>query len=134
MTRRWREYFPRGVEMGDSGRAHLEAVEEDTGIRMTELRVDGGMAANNLLMQFQADLLNIPVVVPQNLETTAMGAAFAAGLAVGFWSGPDDLRDLSVEDRRFEPNMSDERRAEVRHGWEKAVTRSLSWVDDPPPN
>ena len=110
----------------------LAAVEQDTGVRMTELRVDGGMAANNLLMQFQADVLNVPVVVPQNLETTAMGAAFAAGLAVGFWRGPDDIRDLSVEERRFEPNMSDARRAEVRHGWEKAVDRSLSWVDDPP--
>ncbi len=110
----------------------LEAVEQDTGIRMTELRVDGGMAANNLLMQFQADILDMPVVVPENLETTAMGAAFAAGLAVGYWRGPDDIRDLSVEDRRFEPNMSEERRAETRHGWEKAVTRSLSWVDEPP--
>jgi len=110
----------------------LEAVEQDTGIRMTELRVDGGMAANNLLMQFQADILDMPVVVPENLETTAMGAAFAAGLAVGYWRGPDDIRDLSVEDRRFEPNMSEARRAETRHGWEKAVTRSLSWVDEPP--
>ncbi len=110
----------------------LEAVEQDTGIRMTELRVDGGMAANHLLMQFQADVLNVPVVVPKNLETTAMGAAFAAGLAVGYWRGPDDIRDLSIEDRRFEPNMTAERRREVRHGWEKAVARSLSWVDEPP--
>lgn len=108
----------------------LDAVEQDTGTKMTELRVDGGMAANNLLMQFQADLLGIPVIVPTSLETTAMGAAFAAGLAVGFWANPDEIRGLGVEARRFTESISAERRAELRHGWEKAVARSLSWVDD----
>lgn len=108
----------------------LDAVEQDTGKKMTELRVDGGMAANNLLMQFQADLLGIPVIVPASLETTAMGAAFAAGLAVGFWANPDEIRGLSVEAKRFIENISASRRAELRHGWEKAIARSLSWVDD----
>lgn len=108
----------------------LDAVEQDIGTKMTELRVDGGMAANNLLMQFQADLLGIPVIVPTSLETTAMGAAFAAGLAVGFWANPDEIRGLGVEARRFTESISAERRAELRHGWEKAVARSLSWVDD----
>ena len=108
----------------------LDAVEQDTGTKMTELRVDGGMAANNLLMQFQADLLGIPVIVPASLETTAMGAAFAAGLAVGFWANPDEIRGLSVEAKRFTENISASRRAELRQGWEKAIARSLSWVDD----
>ena len=93
----------------------------------TDLRVDGGMVANELLMQFQADVLGVPVIRPEVTETTALGAAYAAGLAVGFWKGQDELRDRWAEDKRWEPQMSDEDR-DARHAqWKKAVQRTLDW-------
>jgi glycerol kinase len=107
----------------------LDAVNADSGVDLTELKVDGGMIANNLLMQFQADILGVPVVRPVVAETTALGAAYAAGLAVGFWSGLDDLRANWQEDSRWTPNMeSDERDRQMRL-WKKAVTKSMDWVD-----
>ena len=97
---------------------------------LTELKVDGGMTANVALMQFQADILGVPVVRPVVAETTALGAAYAAGLAVGFWDNLDDLRANWQEDKRWEPDMdSDERDRELRL-WKKAVTKSMDWVDD----
>ncbi len=108
----------------------IEAVDADSGVPLTELKVDGGMVANDTLMQFQADILGVPVVRPAVVETTALGAAYAAGLAVGFWS---DLGELSVnwrEDRRWLPRIDDAQRARRMRQWKKAVTRTFDWVDD----
>ena len=108
----------------------LDAVNADSGVDLTELKVDGGMTANDALMQFQADILGVPVVRPVVAETTALGAAYAAGLAVGFWDNLDDLRANWQEDKRWEPDMdSGERDRELRL-WKKAVTKSMDWVDD----
>ena len=109
----------------------LEAMEKDSGIPIKELRVDGGMVANELLMQFQADQLGVPVVRPRVTETTALGAAYAAGLAVGYWSSRAELlRNWGVE-RRWHPAMQDSRRAKLYAAWQKAVRRSFDWVDRP---
>jgi glycerol kinase len=105
----------------------LVAMQRDAGIELAELRVDGGAAANNLLMQFQADLLGVPVVRPQVLETTALGAAYLAGLAVGYWQGTEDVVRNRRIDRRFEPAMEEAQVAELRARWDKAVTRAKGW-------
>ena len=109
----------------------LEAMEADSGVPVTVLKVDGGMVANNLLMQFQADLLNVPVVRPTVAETTALGACYAAGLAVGFFSCPAEVAALWQEDRRWEPGMDATARARLTAGWAKAIERTLQWVQDP---
>jgi glycerol kinase len=106
----------------------LEAAAFDLPSPIEELRVDGGMVANDTLMQFQADLLGIPVVRPAVIETTALGAAYAAGLAVGFWADLDELRANWREDRRWDPTMDDAERAERLRIWRKAVTRTFDWV------
>jgi glycerol kinase len=108
----------------------LDAVNADSGVPLTELKVDGGMIANNLLMQFQADILGVPVVRPVVAETTALGAAYAAGLAVGFWSDLDDLRKNWQEDSRWTPNMDDSERDRQLRLWKKAVTKTFDWVDE----
>jgi glycerol kinase len=100
-----------------------------TGTALTELRVDGGMTANELLMQFQSDVLGVPVVRPKVTETTALGAAFAAGLACGFWSDLDELRERWSQDRRWEPRMEEVVREREYARWKKAVTRSFDWVE-----
>jgi glycerol kinase len=105
----------------------LEAVQSETGTPLAALRVDGGAAVNNLLMQFQADLLGVPVVRPQVTETTALGAAYLAGLATGFWAGPEELRAKRQNDVRFEPKMDTSERAKRRVRWQEAVERSKSW-------
>jgi glycerol kinase len=108
-----------------------EVVDEASavaGVPFGELKVDGGMTANELLMQFQADVLGMPVVRPTVTETTALGAAFAAGLAVGFWSDLDDLRERWSEDKRWEPKMDEGEREREYGQWKKAVTRSFDWV------
>src|SRR5580658_6948266 len=105
----------------------LEAVGSDTGEPLQALRVDGGAAVNDLLMQFQADVLGVPVVRPRVTETTALGAAYLAGLATGFWPGPDALRAERKGDVRFEPKMSAGERAERRARWQKAVERAKEW-------
>jgi glycerol kinase len=107
----------------------LDAVNADAGVDLTELKVDGGMVKNETLMQFQADILGVPVVRPKVAETTALGAAYAAGLAVGYWSDLDELRGKWGEDTRFEPHMGAEERETLLAGWKKAVTRSFDWVD-----
>lgn len=109
----------------------LDAAGADLPAPITELRVDGGMVANDTLMQFQSDVLGIPVVRPAVIETTALGAAYAAGLAVGFWSDLDELRANWHEDRRWEPTMDAAERAERMRIWRKAVTRTFDWVDTP---
>jgi glycerol kinase len=106
----------------------LSAMERDAGITLTELRVDGGATQNELLMQFQADLLGVPVVRPEILETTALGAAYLAGLAVGFWKDAGEIHANWRVARRFEPAMSRERTAELRAAWEKAVSRAKDWA------
>jgi glycerol kinase len=108
----------------------VEAVNADAGIDLTELRVDGGATANDTLLQFQADILGVPVVRPVVAETTALGAAYAAGLAVGFWSGLDELRANWQEDRRWTPAMPDDERERLDRNWKKAVTKTLEWVDE----
>jgi glycerol kinase len=106
----------------------LEAVESET-TPLAALRVDGGAAVNNLLMQFQADVLGVPVVRPQVTETTALGAAYLAGLATGFWASPDELRAKRQGDTRFEPQMTSQERAERRGRWQRAVERSRNWSE-----
>ncbi|ROP43850.1 glycerol kinase GlpK [Pseudokineococcus lusitanus] len=108
----------------------LDAADADSGVPLTELRVDGGMVVNDLLMQFQADVLGVPVVRPVVAETTALGAAYAAGLAVGFWSDLDEVRANWAEDKRWEPQMEEAERERVLRLWKKAVTRTFDWVDD----
>jgi glycerol kinase len=107
----------------------LEAMERDSGIALNSLRVDGGMVENNLLMQFQADILNRPVVRPTIKETTALGAAYAAGLAVGFYKTVDDLRANWSVDHTWHPNLDPDKREEMYRLWKKAVTRSFDWAD-----
>ena len=108
----------------------LDAVNADSGVDLTELKVDGGMTANNALMQFQADILNVPVVRPVVAETTALGAAYAAGLAVGFWANLDELRQNWQEDARWTPNLDNDERERLLRNWKKAVTKTFDWVDD----
>jgi glycerol kinase len=107
----------------------VAAMERDSGIALSELRVDGGMIANQLLMQFQADLLDAPVVIPKVAETTALGAAYAAGLAVGYWADTDDLRKNWAMDRRIEPNMQPDERERLLARWHRAVDRSRGWIE-----
>ncbi|MEB0000896.1 glycerol kinase GlpK [Cryobacterium sp. RTS3] len=108
----------------------LDAVNADSGVPLTELKVDGGAAANDLLMQFQADILGVSVVRPVVAETTALGAAYAAGLAVGFWNDLDELRANWQEDARWEPQLDVAERDRLLRNWKKAVTKSLDWVDE----
>ncbi len=104
-------------------------METDSGIELASMRVDGGAAANNILMQFQADLLAVSVVRPSIVETTAQGAAYLAGLAVGFWSGIPELRALWAEDRTFRSDMSDTDRESLTITWKRALDRSRDWIE-----
>ncbi len=107
----------------------LKAVQSETSTPLGALRVDGGAAVNDLLMQFQADVLGVPVVRPRVTETTALGAAYLAGLAVGFWSSPDDLRAKRQDDFRFEPKMEKAESAAMQARWHRAVERSKGWTE-----
>jgi glycerol kinase len=107
----------------------LDAMNADSGVELNELKVDGGMVGNELLMQFQADVLGVRVVRPKVAETTALGAAYAAGLAVGFWKEIDDLRENWVKDREWEPQMDADRREREYRFWKKAVTKTFDWVE-----
>lgn len=107
----------------------VDAMQQDSGIELATLRTDGGMVVNHLLMQFQSDILNKPVVRPVVGETTALGAAYAAGLATGFWKDIDELAANWAEDHRWNPSMEEEKRASLYHFWKKAVTRSFDWVE-----
>jgi glycerol kinase len=107
----------------------VDAMNADSGLDLKTLKVDGGMTADNLLMQFQADLLGVPVIRPQVAETTALGAAYAAGLATGFWDSVESLRQNWQEDKRWEPKMDAERRDEYYKFWKKAVTRTFDWFE-----
>ena len=107
----------------------LDAMNADSGVPLTALKVDGGMVFNNLLMQFQADILGVPVIRPTVAETTALGAAYAAGLAVGFWAKVEDLRANWGKDHEWKPNMDAADRDKLYKGWKKAVTRTFDWVE-----
>ncbi|MCF3947864.1 glycerol kinase GlpK [Acidiphilium sp. AL] len=107
----------------------VEAMEADSGIKLAALKTDGGMVANELLMQFQADILAAPVVRPKMTETTALGAAYAAGLAVGYWQNVEDLRANWGVDKTWEPKMAEDVRARHYKSWKKAVQRSFAWVE-----
>jgi len=108
----------------------LEAMEADSGVQLAELKVDGGMTANETLMQFQADQVGVPVVRPVVAETTALGAAYAAGIAVGYWNGEQDVIDNWAEDKRWEPVADEDERGRQYRNWKKAVTRTFQWVDE----
>lgn len=107
----------------------LDAMTKDSGVAISELRTDGGMVVNELLMQFQSDILGVPVVRPKVIETTALGAAYAAGLAVGYWNSTQDITDNWGVDKRWHPAMDEARRAQLYASWNKAVARSFDWVD-----
>ena len=108
----------------------LDAMEQDSGVTLTSLKADGGMVYNDTLMQFQADILGVPVVRPVVSETTALGAAYAAGLAVGYWDSPDDLRANWQVGHIWQPAMAEGDRAQLYRGWKKAVGRAMHWIDD----
>jgi glycerol kinase len=105
-------------------------MEADSGVKLAELRVDGGMTANETLMQFQADQLGVDVVRPVVAETTALGAAYAAGIAVGFWQGEQDVIDNWAEDEALDPGDGGGERDRLYRNWKKAVTKTLDWVDE----
>jgi glycerol kinase len=130
----------RYVNKGHIARAVLEAsayqtrdivaaMNKDSGVELSKLKVDGGMVANELLMQFQADILNVPVIRPKVSETTALGAAYAAGLAVEFWDGLADLRRNWEEDKTWQPAVDPEVREKYYREWKKAVDRTFDWLD-----
>ena len=107
----------------------VEAMNRDSGVELSKLKVDGGMVNNNLLMQIQADILNVPVIRPKMTETTALGAAYAAGLAINFWSGFEELRKNWVEDCHWEPKMDEKKRRQDYAYWQKAVQRTFDWME-----
>jgi glycerol kinase len=107
----------------------LEAMEKDSGVSLSAVKVDGGMVFNELLMQFQADILGVPVIRPKVAETTALGAAYAAGLAVGFWKGYDELRANWGKDKEWKPSLPVEKRDSLFSTWKKAVTRTFDWIE-----
>jgi len=107
----------------------LDAMNKDSGVALKALKVDGGMVFNDLLMQFQADILGVPVIRPTVAETTSLGAAYAAGLAVGFWEKVEDLRANWGKDKEWQPKMSAAARDQMYTGWLKAVTRTFDWVE-----
>jgi glycerol kinase len=107
----------------------LDAMEKDSGVKLKALKVDGGMVYNELLMQFQADILGVPVIRPTVSETTALGSAYASGLAVGFWDDVESLRENWGIDKTWEPKMDADRRAEIYKGWKKAVERTFNWIE-----
>src|SRR3954463_780214 len=106
-----------------------DAMNADSGVNLESLKVDGGMVVNETLMQFQADILGVPVIRPKVAETTSLGAAYAAGLATGFWNTEDELRENWVEDKRWEPSMDESKRDEYYTFWKKAVTRTFDWAE-----
>ena len=108
----------------------LDAMNADSGVELAELKVDGGMTANEALMQFQADMLGVDVVRPKVAETTALGAAYAAGIAVGYWNGEQDVIDNWAEDKRWTPQLDEKEQQRLYRNWKKAVTRTFDWVDE----
>jgi len=141
------DMYARGAIFGltrDTGKSHLvkatlqslayqtkdliNAMQEDSQVQLSALKVDGGASANNVLMQFQANILNTPIERPKNIESTAFGAAYLAGMAIGLWKKEDILAN-KVIDSRFVPNMDDDRRTKLYNGWKKAVERTMGWEE-----
>ena len=108
----------------------LKAMEADSGIHIKELRVDGGATVNNQLMQFQSDILNCKVVRPTITETTALGAAYLAGLAVGYWKSINDIQQQWQVNQSFSPSIKEDKRNELVKGWQRAVKASIAWADN----
>ena len=108
----------------------IHAMEKDAGIRLSSLKVDGGASANSFLMQFQSDLLGAQVCRPACIETTAMGAAYLAGLASGFWKNADEIRGIWQLERAFSPEFTEDRRQKLLRGWAKAVRCSFDWAKE----
>ena len=108
----------------------IESMEKDSGLQVTELKVDGGASANNFLMQFQADLLQADIVRPQCIETTALGAAYLAGLAVGYWQSLEEIRTNWKAERRFTGQMPEEQRRTAIRGWKRAVRAAVAWAEE----
>ena len=115
--------------MAYQSRDVLSLMEKDAGVKLAALRVDGGASVNNALLQFQADLLDVQVRRPVVAETTALGAAYLAGLAVGYWRDLDDVASNWALDREFSPRMDADRRQRLTRGWDRAVQRSLNWIE-----
>jgi glycerol kinase len=105
-------------------------MESDAGVRLASLKVDGGMVRNETLMQFQADILGVPVIRPHITETTALGVAYAAGLATGFWNDIEELRHNWTPDRKWQPTMDVPQRDALFLGWKRAVTRTFDWIEE----
>ena len=131
----------RGVSKAHICRATLEAIafqvkdmlvcmREDAGFSIKEVKVDGGACVSDIMMQFQSDILNKPIFRPKNVETTALGAAFCAGLAAGLWKDKDEILNIQTVERIFTPGMQEERRKVLYAQWKRAVERSKSWVQD----
>lgn len=116
--------------MNNKAREVFDSMVKDSKVELKEMRVDGGATANNFLMQFQSDILNVPVVMPESLETTGLGAAFAAGLAVGVWKDLDEITEMWAVHTKWNPNMEEGERVKAWRGWNKAVQRSMHWLDD----
>jgi glycerol kinase len=108
----------------------LKAMEADSGIPIRELRVDGGATVNNLLMQFQSDIMNVKVIRPEIIETTALGAAYLAGLAVGFWTSVDEIQNYWVAEKNYEPEMLPAQRDELTRGWDRAVKTAITYASE----
>ena len=108
----------------------IRAMEEDAGVELAELKVDGGASANNFLMNFQADLIGNTVYRPKCIETTALGAAYLAGLATGYWKDKEEIKENWQLGRKFTPTMENEKRLELLKGWKKAVKCALIWAED----
>jgi glycerol kinase len=130
----------RGANAGHIARASLESIayqtmdiiksmQADSGIEIKELRVDGGAAANDLLMQFQSDLLRVPVIRPKTLETTALGAAYLAGLAVGYWENQEAVNKQWQKEQTFTPQMAADEVEQLRSGWDRALKAAISWSE-----
>jgi glycerol kinase len=108
----------------------MQSMQADAGLPIKEVRVDGGATVNNQLMQFQADIINTNVVRPKVTETTALGAAYLAGLAVGFWKDINELQQHWQKDKAFTPSMQDEKRNDLQKNWKKAVKAAQAWTED----
>ena len=109
----------------------LDAMVQDSGVDITALKVDGGMVMNEFLMQFQSDIIDADVVRPKNIETTALGAAYAAGLSVGFWDSLNELKEQSTVDKVWKPKMGDDERTQLYSDWNRAVERTFNWEEAP---
>lgn len=108
----------------------FDSMVADSKVELKEMRVDGGATANKFLMQFQSDILNVPVVRPEHLETTGMGAAFAAGIAVGVWRDPDEIGKMWAVNTKWSSRMDEKERAVLWKGWNKAVQKSMHWLEE----